>query len=1027
MRGVRTGGVRTCVALRRVVTVALVYAAAGLLAGAIAQAEMVRLDLPYLVDRCEHAAIGKVVSVDSQWNAAHTQIYNTVRILVNEDLKGNFTAPDNILTLTEPGGTVGETTIISQHAPSFTAGETALVFTETTPDGRLIVLGRSQGKWSLENQPESQPSSSNRGAIVATEAGRQVADQVRQLVIRRGFSPVLRADPPVPVVGLRSVPAGQADMTAAQHIGEGAKVPAAAAASISWYYVYPSAGSTSTTFEYAVGNDTYDDGTVCGQVSIDGGGWINMIYDGWDSGAGAYIWFYQTTLAEGSHTYQYRYVYPGCSGGNVWADSSVYSGPTVTSTSTEITGVAPDHAPAGVGSAGPAGSLVTITGTNFGSSRGPNDHVLFWSAGTDYVYNDSYVASWTDTQIQCYVPAYASSKDLAVYRAGAWSNLYPFTVDWSFWYRWEGLGSMPMGYYVNQAGTPDVPDEFDAVHAAFATWQDVPDCYVRYEYLGTTTRDATNHSDGYNDVAWTESAWPHGSGVIGVSTISILGSTIVEADMELNGQDFIYTTSGVVPNRVDVHNIVMHEAGHGWVGLADLYGVPDQEKTLYGLLDVANGEDKKRTLEPEDMAGAQWIYPCSDPATPNNAQADPTAICEGDSSTLTASLAGAVIDWYTDACGEVLVSTGNSIVVSPAVTTTYYARARDSVTGCESTGCDMVTVVVYPLPTATASNDGPVCEGGDVQLIGGPGAMTAYSWTGPAGFTSSQQNPVVSPAVAGDYCLTVTDGNGCVSAPVCTTVVVYPLPTATASNDGPVCEGGDVQLIGGPGAMTAYSWTGPAGFTSSQQNPVVSPAVAGEYCLTVTDGKGCVSAPACTTVVVTPLVTLIASEPPADGSLPKTQNNLILCTFDRPITLPDSGNPLVITDITNGCVDVSARFAYSIDADDPNGMTLEARENVDPNDPTSGVLTDLTWYQVESAPGWVCVAPFKFEVYTLVGDCTPSARVTTADYSCVKAALGQRGDVRADLNGSGRVTTADYSVVKANLGHRGPIKPALCP
>jgi len=45
----------------------------------------------------------------------------------------------------------------------------------------------------------------------------------------------------------------------------------------------------------------------------------------------------------------------------------------------------------------------------------------------------------------------------------------------------------------------------------------------------------------------------------------------------------------------------------------------------------------------------------------------------------------------------------------------------------------------------------------------------------------------------------------------------------------------------------------------------------------------------------------------------------------------------------------------------------------------------------------------------------------------VKAALGQRGDVRADLNGSGRVTTADYSVVKANLGHRGVAKPALCP
>ncbi|HUW83612.1 MAG TPA: S8 family serine peptidase [Phycisphaerae bacterium] len=258
------------------------------------------------------------------------------------------------------------------------------------------------------------------------------------------------------------------------------------------------------------------------------------------------------------------------------------------------------------------------------------------------------------------------------------------------------------------------------------------------------------------------------------------------------------------------------------------------------------------------------------------------------------------------------------------------------------------------------------------------------------------------------------------------TLTVNANPTATASNDGPVCEGQDVQLCG-PDGMASYYWTGPDDYWSDQQCPVISPAVAGEYCLTVTDGNGCVSAPVCTTVEVTPLVTLLASEPPADGSLPKTLNNLILCTFDRPITLPDSGNPLVITDMTNGCADVSANFVYSIDVDDPNGTTLEGRENTDPNDPNSGVLPDLTWYQVESAPDWACMVPFQFEVYTLVGDCNNSGRVTTADYTCVKAALGARGDVRADLNGSGRVTTADYSVVKANIGHRGPTKPPLCP
>ena len=163
---------------------------------------------------------------------------------------------------------------------------------------------------------------------------------------------------------------------------------------------------------------------------------------------------------------------------------------------------------------------------------------------------------------------------------------------------------------------------------------------------------------------------------------------------------------------------------------------------------------------------------------------------------------------------------------------------------------------------------------------------------------------------------------------------------------------------------------------------------------------------------------LIDSEPDPNGSLPKTQNNLILCQFSGPITLP-AGNPLIIEDMSNGCADVSNLFTYTIDTDDPNLCTLQATENLIQ-------LTNKHWYQVKSAPEFA-VEPFQFEVYLLIGDCTPSARVTTADYSCVKAALGQRGDVRADLNGSGRVTTADYSVVKANLGQRGVSKPALCP
>ena len=169
-----------------------------------------------------------------------------------------------------------------------------------------------------------------------------------------------------------------------------------------------------------------------------------------------------------------------------------------------------------------------------------------------------------------------------------------------------------------------------------------------------------------------------------------------------------------------------------------------------------------------------------------------------------------------------------------------------------------------------------------------------------------------------------------------------------------------------------------------------------------------------------PSLVLVSTEPDPNGSLPKTQNNLILCEFDRAIELPTAGNPLVIQDMSNGCLDVSDLFVYSIDTDDPNGCTLQAKENL-------AQLTDAHWYQVNSSPGWTDVVAFQFEVYTLRGDCDSSGRVTTGDYACVKEDMGARGDVRADLDGSRRVTTGDYGVVKDHIGARKPAKPALCP
>jgi len=109
-------------------------------------------------------------------------------------------------------------------------------------------------------------------------------------------------------------------------------------------------------------------------------------------------------------------------------------------------------------------------------------------------------------------------------------------------------------------------------------------------------------------------------------------------------------------------------------------------------------------------------------------------------------------------------------------------------------------------------NNGPLCEGETLNLTAqqGPTGCT-YLWTGPNGFTSTQQNPVipnVTLAMAGDYFLQVILGVDTSNA-VSTTVVIYPVPTSTftVSLDS-VCinETTTLTYTGTATAGATYTW-----------------------------------------------------------------------------------------------------------------------------------------------------------------------------------------------------------------------------
>jgi hypothetical protein len=235
------------------------------------------------------------------------------------------------------------------------------------------------------------------------------------------------------------------------------------------------------------------------------------------------------------------------------------------------------------------------------------------------------------------------------------------------------------------------------------------------------------------------------------------------------------------------------------------------------------------------------------PPRPTITPSGGTTFCAGGSVTLTSS-AGTTYLWSTGA-------TTQAIVVS--TTGSFWVRVTD-VNGYQSQQSDPVAVIVNPIPSApTASNSGPYCAGGAISLAVSTVSGASYSWTGPSGYASIVQNPTISnatTAMVGTYSVTVTV-NGCTSAAGTTSVAVNPIPgTPTATNNGPLCAGGNLQLSASFVSGATYSWTGPNSFSSTPQNPTigsVTTAATGTYSVTVTVG-GCTSAAGTTAAVINP-------------------------------------------------------------------------------------------------------------------------------------------------------------------------------
>ena len=121
---------------------------------------------------------------------------------------------------------------------------------------------------------------------------------------------------------------------------------------------------------------------------------------------------------------------------------------------------------------------------------------------------------------------------------------------------------------------------------------------------------------------------------------------------------------------------------------------------------------------------------------------------------------------------------------------------------------------------------------GSVTAIATNSVGTVTYTLNPGGITNT--NGIFTNLSAGIYTVVAVDANNCQGE--CTVTVIQDMtdPTCSATGGNIDCISGLVQLMSATNVTNAsFSWNGPGGFTSTQQNPFVT--VAGTYSVTITN------------------------------------------------------------------------------------------------------------------------------------------------------------------------------------------------
>ncbi|MFO7851404.1 MAG: T9SS type A sorting domain-containing protein, partial [Bacteroidales bacterium] len=264
-------------------------------------------------------------------------------------------------------------------------------------------------------------------------------------------------------------------------------------------------------------------------------------------------------------------------------------------------------------------------------------------------------------------------------------------------------------------------------------------------------------------------------------------------------------------------------------------------------------------------------------ALPTVSITGPTSICVGSTTTLSPTSGGS----WTSSDELVATVTDDGIVTGVSAGTASFTYT-DGTTNCSNTTEE---VTVNALPTVDAGTDASIPNGTSTTLdatVTGDGPFT-YSWE-PASLLvdATVEDPTtVNLSTTTTFTLTATsDATGCsASDDVTITITGSALSASASATPSTVCAGENVQLSvtasGGSGTYT-YTWTSsPAGFSSTESDPVANPSETTTYYVEVDDGFNTVNDQVTVTVNALPAV-----DAGADASIPNGTST----TLDATVT-----------------------------------------------------------------------------------------------------------------------------------------------